>query len=281
MYSLKDIYKDVQTQLRSITPAYYFETDLIITKALKIKRSDLYANPDKILTPSQVRTVNYYLTERLTYKPLPYIFCEREFYGLNFYVDENIFIPRQETEFVVEESLDLIKNNKLKVCADIGTGCGNIAISIVKNIPFYIKMYATDISSDALKVAKKNADRLNVLDKIEFVLSDKLKYFIKNEILLDIIISNPPYITEQEYEKLQPEIYYEPKLALVSNNGIEFYEHFATYAKKILNKDGFIVVEINHNLADEILKIFHNANYKVVKTIKDYQNLPRVMVVKN
>lgn len=283
MYRLKDVYTYVTNQLLSSKNLLtsQIEVEIILSKALRMERLLLYTEPDIQIDTQQLDNLNFYLSERLKGKPLAYILNEREFYGITFYVDNNVFIPRQETEMLVEKTIELIKKCNFKTCADIGTGCGNIAISIVKNLQSNIKMYATDISVSALEIAKKNAKSLGVDDKINFILSDKLEYFIQNSIKVDVLVSNPPYVTEQEYKNLQVEIYFEPKQALVAaSGGLEFYEHFADYGYDVVNTGGYILVEVNHNLVAQIVQIFDKREYEIVELINDYQGLPRVLVVK-
>ncbi|MCS7227944.1 MAG: protein-(glutamine-N5) methyltransferase, release factor-specific, partial [Endomicrobia bacterium] len=121
----------------------------------------------------------------------------------------------------------------------------------------------------------------NVEDKIKFILCDKLQYFINNNLKLDLIISNPPYISYEEYKNLQPEIYYEPKQALVVATGMEFYKYFAQYGKHVLKPGGFIVLEMNSNLYNKISQLFINFEYKIEQIIYDYYKLPRCIVLKN
>ncbi len=279
MNTINKVYNEVFNKLRGFNSPH-IETELIISKTLNLEKVQIYTYPEKIVPQEKLQLIYKNLNLRLKRKPIEYIFNEKEFFCLNFYVDENVFIPRQETEFLVEEVIKLISTYNFTTIADIGTGCGNIAISIVKNIKSNIKMYATDVSIKALDIAKKNAVLHNVEDRINFVLTDKLKYFIQNSIILDIIVSNPPYVTEEEYKNLQPEIYYEPKQALVTPTGLEFYKYFASYGKKVLAKDGYIVVEINPNLYDKICELFKKNNFCICKTMYDYQNLPRIIVVK-
>lgn len=280
MNTLNEVYTEIYNRLKSFTSARV-ETEVIISKTLNLEKEKIYIYPEKILNRKEIKEIYKNLNLRLTRVPLEYIFHEKEFFGLNFYVDENVLIPRQETEFLVEETIKLLSQCNFKIVADIGTGCGNIAISIIKNISSEIKIYATDISNKALKIAKKNAFLHKVEDKIIFVQTDKLQYFIDNNIVLDIIVSNPPYVTEEEYKNLQPEIYFEPKIALVTSTGLEFYLYFANYSKKVLRENGFLILEINSNLYDKICNIFEKNNFYIYKTIYDYYNLPRVVVVKN
>jgi release factor glutamine methyltransferase len=280
MNTLNEVYTEIYNRLKSFTSARV-ETEVIISKTLNLEKEKIYIYPEKILNRKEIKEIYKNLNLRLSRVPLEYIFHEKEFFGLNFYVDENVLIPRQETEFLVEATIKLLSQCNFKIVADIGTGCGNIAISIIKNISSKIKIYATDISNKALKIAKKNAFLHKVEDKIIFVQTDKLQYFIDNNIVLDIIVSNPPYVTEEEYKNLQPEIYFEPKIALVSPTGLEFYLYFANYSKKVLRENGFLILEINSNLYDKICNIFEKNNFYIYKTIYDYYNLPRVVVVKN
>lgn len=281
---LKEIYNNIYKEFENRNFCYpRIETEVIITKSLNFSKEQLYTSLQFLLSKQQIENINKNFFDRLKHKPLAYIFNHREFFGLDFYVDENVLIPRQETEFLVEESIKLIKEKNLYDIADIGTGCGNIIISIIKNLTLNCgkyKFYATDVSYKSLDVAKKNAEYHNVQSKIKFLLTDKLKYFIKNKLKLDIIISNPPYVSEKEYKNLQLEIYYEPKLALVSPTGLEFYKHFAFHSKKVLKKNGYLVLEINSSLLKEIIYLFKKNKYKVVKIINDYQKLPRVVIIK-
>ncbi len=282
MHTIKSLYNKIYNQLLNFNfCSVQTETEIILIKTLGITKTEIYTNPDQIISKEKFTEIENCLSLRLQHKPIAYIFKETEFFGLNFYVDENVLIPRQETELLVEESLNLILKKDIKSFADIGTGSGNIVVSIVKNIPLNSNydIYATDISLLALDIAKKNSKLNFIEDKINFVLTDKLNYFLEHQIKLDLIVSNPPYVTEYEYKNLQPEIYYEPKLALVSPTGLEFYEYFAKNGKEVLNQAGYFVLEINSNLLKEIINIFEKHGFKIEKVVYDYQKLPRVIVV--
>ncbi len=285
MHTIRDIYNTVYHQLLQINSfSPQVETEIILTNLLGISKTDIYVNPEQVIPEEKVKEINNCLSLKLKHKPLPYVFNKIEFFGLCFYIDENVFIPRQETEFLVEESINLIIQKKIKAFADIGTGSGNVVISIVKNIVNTydnFRAFATDISSKALEVANRNAKLHYISDKINFILTDKLNYFLENYIKLDLIISNPPYITEQEYRNLQPEIYYEPKLALVSTTGLEFYEYFADKSKDVLDEHGWLILEINPSLTEKICNLFEERNFKIEKIIEDYNKLPRVILIHN
>lgn len=284
MYTIRDVYNIIYNKLSKISTSAQIETEIILTNLLSISKTEIYVYPEKIVPEEKIKEIDNCLSLRLKYKPIPYIFNKIEFFGLNFYIDESVFIPRQETELLVEEAINLIIQKKIKVFGDIGTGSGNIIISIVKNITNAYNdfcAFAVDISSKALEVAKKNAKLHYVLNRINFILTDKLDYFLENHIKLDLIISNPPYIPQQEWENLQPDIYYEPKLALVSPTGLEFYEYFASKSKNVLNKQGWLILEINPYLTEKICNLFEEQNFKVEKIVKDYNKLPRVLLIHN
>lgn len=257
------------------------ETELLISKTTGLDKTYIYSFPEKKLKKSEIKKIFKNFKLRAKHIPLEYIFREKEFFGLRFYLNRSVLIPRPETELLVEEVICLIKNNEIKTLVDIGTGSGNIVISILKNIDIekITNVYATDFYKNALKVAIKNARIHNVVHKIKFVLTDKLDYFIKKNIKLDLIISNPPYVTEEEYKNLQKEIYYEPKYALVAKN-LEFYEYFSINSKKVLNINGFLALEINSAFFEKICSLFEKEDYKIYKVIYDYQKYPRGIIFK-
>ncbi|MEN3013671.1 MAG: peptide chain release factor N(5)-glutamine methyltransferase [Endomicrobiia bacterium] len=282
-YSLKELYNFLFQQFskkKFSSPG--IETEVIISKTLKIDRSFIYCFPEKKLSADLIKKIFRNFALRINYVPAEYIFKEKEFFGLKFYVDSRVLIPRPETEFLVEEAISLIKTKNIKTFADVCTGSGNIVISILKNVDLskVENVYATDFYKSALDVAIKNSEVYNLKGKIKFILTDKLEYFLKNKIKLDLITCNPPYVTYKEYTKLQPEIYYEPKHALVVERGMEFYEYFSNQAKKIVKKGGYLLLEINPALCSEISKAFNNDFYKIEKIILDYQKLPRCLMVK-
>ncbi len=284
--TINELWNIVYTQLKTTAiESARVETDVILSKGLNVDKSFIYTYPEQLVRNKDFRRVLRYTFLRTCKIPLAYILAEKEFFGLLFKVNNKVLIPRQETEFVVETAISIIKTisettyEKI-VCADIGTGCGNIAISVVKNLlNINLEMYATDISSSAIKLAKQNAKLHNVGDKIKFVTTNLLKYFIDNRILLDVILSNPPYVSEQEYEQLQPEIYFEPKKALVAKTGLEYYKYFAKHAGYVLRPNGKLVLEVNPNLIHKICELFFQSGYNIKKIVSDYSSLPRVIVV--
>src|SRR5699024_651042 len=219
--------------------------------------------PDNILKKFLTYRERMYLGE-----PVQYIVGFAEFYGRKFIVNNDVLIPRPETEELVLQTLNTINQHEQTVC-DIGTGTGAIAISLKKERT-NLNVIATDISDDALKVAKENA-RLNQAE-IEFLQGDALKPLINNGIKIDVLLSNPPYISyEEKVEMSETVLEYEPHLALFTqNNGLAIYKRILNDLDKVMKKDGLVIFEIGH-LQGEILKSYIHEHYKVknLAIIKD------------
>ena len=207
--------------------------------------------------------------------PVQYITNHQEFYGLDFYVDENVLIPQPDTEVLVEEVINIAScfTKKTKIL-DMCTGSGAIAIAISKNIES--EVWATDISKNALEIAKKNALKNNV--DIKFLQSDM---FEKIEEKFDIIVSNPPYIETSTIEKLSKDVKNEPLIALDGGeDGLDFYRIFAKDAKKNLNENGILAVEIGYNQGKVVSDLFENCGLIDVYVKKDLSGNDRIVVGK-
>jgi release factor glutamine methyltransferase len=270
----------------SSIPNYHHETLLIISFVTGIPHLELNLHHNKMLSSKQNDEIESILQRRIKREPLQYIFGVSNFYGLSFKLSPAVLIPRPETELLVEriiqdcsflEEKELTKPKKL---LDIGTGSGCIAITLAKYLPKW-KIDASDISLEALKVAKGNASLNGV--SIEFHHSDLFANIPALELKgakYDVIVSNPPYIPEGEYVALQPEItLYEPKIALVAENkGVFFYEQILMKGKEFLNDEGKVYFEIGATQSDDIIRIAEQNGYRVVDILRDYQDFVRVLV---
>lgn len=242
----------------------------LICEALNITRSSLLLILNDDIKHS---VLDKYIIGLDKYLPVQYIIGYTYFYKYKFYVNKDVLIPRFDTEVLVEEAINQLKNSNYKQIVDIGTGSGAIAISIKKEIPF-LDVDAIDISLSALEVAKKNADFNNV--EINFINNDLLSNINK---AYDMIISNPPYISfDEEVMDLVKDN--EPHLALYSsNNGLYHYNEILKQSKKNLKKGGLILFEIPSNKDDDIVSLvkkYYN-NYRI---LKDYNQLSRVIIIK-
>ena len=250
--------------------------ETLLAFVLKTKRSKLALIREQKLSENEVSLFKEYLLRRAQREPAAYItgFCG--FMGFEFKVNENVLIPRPETELLIEEVLaaKLQAAKQQNAILDLCAGSGCIAISLAK-LGNFKSITAADISPEALNVAKENAKLLGA-SEIKFVESDLFQNLSGYK--FDIIISNPPYVSENEYLKLEPELTFEPKIALTTqDNGLFFYKKISIEAPKHLNPGGMIFLELNANKAFETEKIFKDAGFKNIKIINDYSNLPRVL----
>ncbi|WP_027377408.1 peptide chain release factor N(5)-glutamine methyltransferase [Kaistella palustris] len=209
------------------------------------------------LTPTQTTTLKQYLAQLNTGQPYQQILGETEFYGLKFFVNEHVLVPRPETEELLELAIGKIRetagSKRIKIL-DIGTGSGIIPIVLKKHFP-EAEVSAIDLSENALKTAKKNADLHQV--EINFIHQDYLSENLND--VYDVIISNPPYIgIDEEYEIAESVKAFEPKMALFSpnSNPLVFYEKIAEDCKKYLTPEGLVFMEINQKLGRETLDLF-------------------------
>ena len=247
-----------------------YEARILVCETLGISAADLVLV--RTVSKTQANKIEKVLGERIKHKPLCKILGYKHFYGLKFYVNENVLSPRQETEVLVEEVLGAFSDKKLDVL-DMCTGSGAIAISIKKNANCNVT--AVDKSKRALAVAKKNANTHKC--EINFICSDMFKH-LKDENKFDIIVSNPPYIATKEIETLDEEVKnHDPKMSLDGgNDGLKFYKILAKEGHRFLKKGGKIFVEIGFDQAQSVSDIF-SKNFVSVEVVQDFLGLPRVV----
>lgn len=258
-------------------------------------RAWLYAHNDYKLTKKQEKSFNELLERRKKFEPIAYIVGKKEFYGISFFVNRNVLIPRPETELMVEECLkDIlasdVKRKKITI-ADIGTGSGAIAISIAKylrkyNISTQATIFATDISEKALKIAKKNAKINNCSENIIFKKGDLCKAIPEN-VKIDFLLANLPYIGEKSHQKLlkrkmvpvyRLETEFEPKKALLAgDDGLKCFNVFLRQCPKYLAKDAKIFLESDPRQIPAVKKLAKKylPKYKIT-VIKDLRGLNRI-----
>ncbi len=244
---------------------------------LDLSATDLVLSKDKHMSESELLKFNFAVKDLKRYMPIQYILGETEFYGLKIKVDPSVLIPRPETEELVDWIIKDFKNeSKILNIKDICTGSGCIAIALEKNLPNSV-VSAIDISEDALETAKKNAILNN--SAISFSLEDALAE-IKREEKYDIIVSNPPYVTEGEKSLMQENVLdYEPHLALFVDNkdALKFYAAIAKWAYMHLKEKGKLYFEINEAKSQELTSLLAILGYKNIEVKKDLNEKHRMI----
>jgi len=274
MIKISEILDDIIHQFsKAGIPTAKTEAEMIISHIFKLKKFDIYLQPDHVIEDKIHDEINALVKKRCQHYPLQYILKEIEFHHITLKITTDVLIPRPETELLVEIIIKNMKNDYLKVL-DLCTGSGAIAIAL-KNAKPNWQITASDISEKALNIAHENAKSNNC--QIDFVHSD-LFSSIKQK--FDLIVSNPPYISESNYQKLDPELFYEPSSALVApENGIFFYRKIIENCHKFLNLPASIFLEIGQDQVEKITNFANNCQIKNVILKKDYNNLPRYLII--
>ena len=253
------------------------DAEVLLVFVLKKDKTWLFSHLNIDLSAKLINKYKKLISRRKKGEPVAYITNHKEFFGLDFYVDESVLIPRPETELLVDEALKFRKK-KMKIL-DVGTGSGNIIISIMVNSKQLTdnRYYATDISSEALKIAQKNAKKHKVFSKIKFIHSDLFDNLYK--IKFDLIVANLPYLQKQD---IKGEITYEPKRALLGGEeGVAIIKRFLLGSKNYLAKNGKIIIEIDPRQAKTIKDMAKNIYPdKKVLLKQDLSKLDRMMILR-
>ncbi len=256
------------------------EADLMLAEVLNYPRVKLYSQWDQPLQPAEVQRYREIIVKRVQGQPLAYLTGNKSFLSWEFAVNPSVLIPRPETEILVEAAFDLVKSKDQITGVDIGTGSGIIAVSLAKLLPNSI-WFATDISQEALEVAKENAHSLGVDSRITFLNGDLFQSLFDKEVSLgkfDLIVSNPPYIPHDELEKLQPEVKQEPKLALDGGpDGLEIFRRLIPQAYDILADEGFLIFEHGYDQRVQLEEIGTEQGFSC-RSLPDLAGLDRVLV---
>ncbi len=272
LIGFKELRKDLEYSFKKAGITELSDIDWICCEVTGKKRSQLPFIEQ--FTSDEMNKIMSAVEKRLKHIPLAYIFGKTEFFGYDFIVDENVLIPRLDTEILVENVINEIKSrNKNVSVLDIGTGSGAIAITISKETG--ADVFAVDISDKALEIAEKNAENNKV--KVKFVQSNLFEKI--SDLRFDIIVSNPPYIESDVIKTLEEEVRFnEPILALDGGkDGLVFYEKIINEAPKHLNLGGKLFFEIGYNQGESVSSLMKK-NFKNVQVIKDYLNNDRVVI---
>ena len=252
------------------------DVEYILSFVLKTSRLKLYMQMDKPMTPKELALFKKLVKRRLNREPLQYITGIAYLWKYEFLVEKGVFIPRRDTETLIEVTLHFAKKMSPEIIADVGTGTGCVLLSILKEttIPSGIGI---DISKKALEVFKKNAYRMGIASRTKAVRGDMLS-FVKPE-SLDIIVSNPPYVKSDEIEKLQEEIlWHEPKEALDGGrDGLFFIRRLVKEAFASLKKGGFFATEVGYDQAEAVKFLLKKAGFSSIETARDLAGVERVV----
>lgn len=249
---------------------------MLLSSILDKPKEFIMAHGEYILDEAQEKECIEKIERLKNNIPIQYITKNQEFMKLNFFVNENVLIPRSDTEILVEEIINTYKDKKVKIL-DLCTGSGCIAISLKKYMP-RAEVYASDISKKALGVAKINAKNNNT--EVKFILSDVFNDIIDKD--FDIIVSNPPYIKTQIIDTLTKDVQKEPKIALDGgSDGLFFYKKIIKEAYEYLTHDGMVFLEIGYDQKQELLDIIkEDKRYQFVESKKDLGNNDRIIVIR-
>lgn len=275
--TIREIYSYCIDQLQS-NQEKFIDTELLLAFVLKKDRIYIKTNLDEKINKEDEEQIKIFVEQLKNNKPIHYITGKRDFYGYDFLVDEHVLIPRSDTEILVENALNILSNEEKKLKGlEIGVGSGIISITLLKNMK-NLSMTAIDINQYALEISKENAENLGVLERLTLIKSDLFENVSGK---YDFIISNPPYIDENDMEKLPDKVkFYEPCTALDGKKyGMYFYDEILKSAKKFLNDKFCIFFEIGYNQGKMIKKSFVDYGYeKSINIIQDYEGNDRVAI---
>ena len=280
--SLRDIVKEAATYLKtSEIENPRLDAERLMGDVLGLSRAELYLSFDRLLKASERERYKNLVRRRAAHQPLQYILGETEFMALSFKVTPDVLIPRPETEILVEKIIETVKNQAGIRILDIGTGSGNIAVSLAR----YLKsadVVAVDSSPKALSVARENARMHRVEGKVRFLQSDiREPHFAQAmDSPFDLVVSNPPYISAEAWDDLPIEIrQYEPKSALCDGeDGLVFFRIIAQKGRQLLRSDGRLFFEVGDGQHEEVKNILRELKYQGIVVYPDLNGIERVVV---
>ena len=252
------------------------DSEILLSEVIKKNRKYLILNSNKVIEKNNIKIFNCLVNRREKNEPIAYLISKKEFWKQNFYVDKNVLIPRPDTEILVEETLKLTDKSSSLNILDIGTGSGCILLSILNERKNFFGT-GIDISRNAINVANFNTKMLKLRKRVKFYNSDVDNFLIGK---YDLILSNPPYIKEQDLECLEKDIAdYEPKIALDGGeDGFAKITKVIRGASSLIKKNGRLILEIGFDQKERTLKILKNNNFYVNKVCKDYGKNDRCII---
>ncbi len=284
--TIAETLKEASELLRDATvPNNLLDAQTLLAEALGKDRTYLIINFNQQIPEDVLSEFRMMVNRRASGEPLQYITGHQEFFGLSFEVNPDVLIPRPETELIVEETIRLVQLNGISrpvapVIIDVGVGSGCIAVTLARELGD-ARVIASDISLAALRVARRNAMRHSLEDRIGFVASDLLEAFAE-ELFADFIVSNPPYVSDVEMPTLQREVRdWEPHLALTdSNDGLGLYRRLLKDASSRLKPGGYLVLEMGYTQSERITAMVDRKVWGDGRLLDDLQGIPRTIVLR-
>lgn len=255
------------------SPSPRLDAEVLAMHVCNLSRTELITQGGRMPTPGQIQRLRELLTRRSQGEPVAYLTGRREFWSLDLLVTPDVLIPRPETELLVEQALARIPAHADWIIADLGTGSGAVALALAAERP-HCRVIASDFSTGALALARTNAQNLEVAN-VEFRLGEWLTPFADEH--LDMIVSNPPYIAEQDPHLMQGDLRFEPRIALAAGaDGLSAIRIIVADARQHLRRGGFLLIEHGFDQAREVRALLASQGYDDVATCPDLQGLPRV-----
>lgn len=254
-----------------------FEAELLLRSALGEDRARFFATLDEVVDPAVLAQFSRWLEQRASGVPLQYIVGRQEFMGLDFKVTPAVLIPRPDTEIAVEVALEVMDQLEAPLVADIATGSGAIAVALAYHQP-RARVWATDISPEALAVAQDNARQNGVSQRITFLQGAWGAPLREHGLTFNCIVSNPPYIASQEIDELAIEVQKEPRLALDGGpDGLDCYRALVPQAWDLLRPGGYLILEVGMGQAPAVAALLEQHRFTHVSTRRDLAGIERVV----
>ncbi|MBT5016510.1 peptide chain release factor N(5)-glutamine methyltransferase [Candidatus Peregrinibacteria bacterium] len=256
------------------------EAELILAAVLKVSKEQIFAYPERDLEPNEIEKVTDFWKRVEDGEPMAYILGKKEFHGIELKTDKRALIPRPETEFLVEKTMDLIEGIKNPRILDVGTGCGAIALALAKAVP-NANVFGSDVSEEAIQLSRENATGLDLVSQVEFWVSDLLKS-VPEDLKIDVLVANLPYIGEEKFHFVEKNVKkYEPHVALFGgHDGLRLYEQLFEQInssilgiKWVLGEFGSMQTEILEQMLD------HYFSDKKWEILPDLAGLDRYFII--
>lgn len=252
------------------------EAERLVRWAAGLTREEFLLDPEVELEPKVLAHLEECMGRRERREPLPYIFEQAEFYSLSFRVSPAVIVPRPETEHLVEAAVEHAERIEARLAADVGTGSGALAVVLARELKT-VQIVATDISLEALRIARENTATYGLEGRVLTVCCDLLSGIGHR---LDCIVANLPYIRRDEFEELEPEVKdHEPRLALDGgSDGLGLIRRLTVGLCDHLNKGGFVALEVGAGQSDEVAKLLDGEGFERIEVLPDYAGIERVII---